>query len=315
MNRLDNVINMRNKTYGVEIEKAKMPRERCANLCASYFGTESSVRYVGTSYDKWTFKDTKGRTWSCVRDGSSSGQYGSISCELVTPVMSYGDIQDMIDLKAIAKIMKENGARSGRGYNAGVHVHVGGKDLSAQAIKNLIRMVNKRDKLIRNACRVSVDRLRWCQHLPSDLLSNVNELKGASLTKIQLEKVWYNTLPGGYSCRDSHYHDSRYHCLNLHSLFSVSGHGTCEFRYFEFHGDIIPTDLEAWVTMCVAMVSYAQIVSGCDDKPCNNDNSKHEMSCWLKNLGLVGRQFNSIRLRLIKHLEGDSGYATARNEY
>ena len=36
------------------------------------------------------------------------------------------------------------------------------------------------------------------------------------------QKIWY----GGEDGSNTHYHDSRYHALNLHSVFS---HGTVEF--------------------------------------------------------------------------------------
>ena len=54
-------------------------------------------------------------------------------------------------------------------------------------------------------------------------LEELNRRRPTSMAAV--EEIWYN----GRSRRGQHYDQSRYHCLNLHSVFQK---GTVEFRLF-----------------------------------------------------------------------------------
>ena len=61
-----------------------------------------------------------------------------------------------------------------------------------------------------------------------------------------LENLWYD---GYYGSRDTHYHDSRYHFLNLHSFFH--GHRTVELRGFNstFHAG----EIRSYIVLALAL--------------------------------------------------------------
>jgi len=63
-----------------------------------------------------------------------------------------------------------------------------------------------------------------------------------------VERIWYN----GESRRDQHYDDSRYHCLNLHSVFQK---GTVEFRLF--NGTLHAGKIKAYIQFCLAIGAQA----------------------------------------------------------
>lgn len=98
---------MKNQTFGVEIEMSNITREHAANLIAEYFGTES--RYNGGTYDTYSATDRQGRTWKCMYDSSIMARSHSEKCELVTPILTY---DDMNDLQELVRIMRKNGAKS-----------------------------------------------------------------------------------------------------------------------------------------------------------------------------------------------------------
>ena len=63
-------IDLRDQTFGVEIETVGMRREQACRLVAAMFGTDGTVYYEGTGYDTWSCKDMEGRKWKFMRDGS-----------------------------------------------------------------------------------------------------------------------------------------------------------------------------------------------------------------------------------------------------
>ncbi len=91
------------QNFGVEIELTGITRPDAAKVIADYFGTER--RHAGTSYDTYTATDRKGRTWKAMSDGSIEGYYKvngqkvfggrAYSCEIVTPILQYEDIEDL----------------------------------------------------------------------------------------------------------------------------------------------------------------------------------------------------------------------------
>ena len=64
---------IKNQNFGIEIELTGITRAQGAKIISQYFGnTETDHLYDG--YDSWTAKDSKGRTWKCMRDVSIKPQ-------------------------------------------------------------------------------------------------------------------------------------------------------------------------------------------------------------------------------------------------
>jgi len=63
-------MDLREISFGVEIETVKRTRERVARAIQSVVGGE--VRHTGrpVSFDPWEVVDDQGRTWKVVSDGS-----------------------------------------------------------------------------------------------------------------------------------------------------------------------------------------------------------------------------------------------------
>ena len=75
-------------------------------------------------------------------------------------------------------------------------------------------MYSKED-LIYKALQVEVAREhRYCQKVEESFIQELNKSKTKSLS--QLKSLWYN---GNTYRSHSHYDNSRYHALNLHSVF------------------------------------------------------------------------------------------------
>lgn len=102
-------------------------------------------------------------------------------------------------------------------------------------------MASKED-LLYKSLNTDARRMRYCKKINSDLVSAINKQKPKTLAA--LADIWYQGY--GLEDRSRHYHNSRYHGLNLHSTFT---RGTIEFRLFNgtLHaGKIKPTCNFAW---------------------------------------------------------------------
>lgn len=94
---------MKTQTIGVEIEMNNITRQKAAKLAADFFGTG---RCENTAYRNrymaWSAWDTQGREWKFQRDCSICGPDDQ-KCELVTPILTYADIETLQELCRILR--------------------------------------------------------------------------------------------------------------------------------------------------------------------------------------------------------------------
>lgn len=77
-------------------------------------------------------------------------------------------------------------------------------------------------------------------------MQELNRKKPKSLEEVS--RIWYKGVDG----RHRHYHESRYHCLNLHSVFQK---GTIEFRLF--NSTTHAGKIKAYIQLCLAISAQA----------------------------------------------------------
>ena len=314
-NLKENAELMKAQTIGVEIEMGRISKENACQIVNDYFngllGTENTYWFDGglhNAYACYGRPDSNGspRKWKFMDDGSSAGDWGRITCEMVTPILKYDDIPD---LQEIVRRLRLAGARSGAHWNSGVHIHVGADfdaegGQNAHSVRNLVNLIASHEKFICNAVSVTPSRqAQWARFVEPTFLRALNDKKPK--TKAELEYLWY----GDYGPH-RHYDSSRYHLLNLHAIWDK---GTIEFRCFEFHNNLHAGELKAWIQLCMAMCSYAKLVKYASPKPIDTTNQKYAMNSWLKNMGLIGDEFKTCRKMLTKHLRGDTAYKAGRN--
>ena len=100
---------MKKQTIGVEIEMNNITREKAASLAAEFFGTgrhQYTARRNG--YETWSAWDADGREWKFQKDVSIVGP-DSQKCELVTPILTYADIEL---LQELVRRLRKAGAKS-----------------------------------------------------------------------------------------------------------------------------------------------------------------------------------------------------------
>ncbi|WP_270845632.1 amidoligase family protein, partial [Thomasclavelia ramosa] len=137
----------------------------------------------------------------------------------------------------------------------------------------------------------------------------LNRMKPKDIGRV--EEIWYN----GNTLRSRHhYDDSRYHALNLHSVFSK---GTIEFRLF--NGTLHAGEIKSYIQFCLAISHQALVQTKASRRKTHSSNEKYTFRTWLLRLGLIGEEFKTARTHLLKNLDGciawkDPAQAEAQRE-
>lgn len=225
------IAGMKAQTFGVEVEGNNITREKAAQVAAGFFGTNQYAYTASTDgYFTWSAWDAQGRKWKFQRDVSIKGP-DSEKCELVTPILTYDDLEMFLEL---LRQLRHAGMKSCPARGCGVHIHVGlkgldGRDHDAKSLRNLANMMAAHEEQIGRAIWIDEGRVgSYCRVVNKHFLNRLNKEKPKTME--ELKKVWYEGN-GAMFQTDAHYNQSRYHMLNLHASFTK---GTVEFRLFQF---------------------------------------------------------------------------------
>lgn len=305
-------MDLKDQRFGIEIDLTGVSREQAAKVAAEYFGTRAI--YIGTFYDTYAAKDQKRREWRFMSDASIVPQRKvqgeiveashSYKTEMVSPICRYEDIEVVQEL---VRRLREAGAMANE--SCGIHVHIDASPFDARTLRNITNIMASKEDLIYKALQVSVERkLRFCKPVEERFLKELNNKKPKSLEEVS--SIWYN----GKSRKNKHYDDSRYHCLNLHSVFQK---GTVEFRLF--NGTTHAGKIKAYIQLCLAIGAQALNQSCASRRKTQTTNEKYTFRTWLLRLGLIGDEFKTARLHLLENLDGciawkDPAQAEAQKE-
>ena len=308
---MNQVAEMKKQTIGVEVEMNNIERSKAAKLAAEFFGTR---RYQNTAtrngYMTWSAWDAQGREWKFQKDVSIHGP-DSEKCELVTPILTY---DDMDTLQELVRRLRKAGAKSDATRGCGVHIHIGAKGHTPRSLRNLANIIASHERLLADA--LSIDRGRmshYCRTVDPRFLQEVNQKKPTTMA--DLAEVWYTSNGAGYG-RNEHYNDSRYHMLNLHATFTK---GTVEFRLFQFDAPaegkkngLHAGQLKSYIQLCLALSQMAKSLKSASPKPQQTENPKYAMRTWLLRLGFIGEEFATARDLLTRRLAGDAAFRNGR---
>ncbi len=293
---------MKEQTFGIEIEMTGLSRYDAAKALAKYYGTTEN--YVGGSYSAYEVKDQAGRTWKVMSDASirpetRRGQTASndYRVELVSPVCRYGDIETV---QEIIRELRKAGMRVNE--STGIHIHIGKDGHTARSLKNIVNIMAAKEDMLFKSLEVNPDRaMRWCKKVDATLLQKINKVSTPTESKVR--NIWYNGEDGAYR----HYHESRYHALNLHSVWQK---GTIEFRCF--NSTTHAGKVKAYIQLCLAISHQAKKQKSASAKKTESANEKYTFRTWLLRLGLIGDEFETARLHLLANLKGDIAWKDNR---
>lgn len=302
---------MKSQRFGIGIEMTGLTRKRASEIIALHFSSRSV--YDGGGYDGYSVKDSQGRKWKVVYDGSIRPQTGlqraassEYKVEMVSPICRYEDIEDIQSI--VRKLRKDGHAKVNS--SCGIHIHVDASVHDARSLRNITNIMYSKEDLIYKALKVNVAREnRYCKKVDQAFIDKLNQKKPKDISRV--EEIWYNRNTWR---SQEHYDDSRYHALNLHSVFSK---GTIEFRLF--NGTLHAGEIKSYIQFCLAVSHQALTQKKASRIKTHSTNEKYTFRTWLLRLGLIGNEFKTARTHLLKNLDGciawkDPAQAVAQKE-
>ncbi len=285
---------MRSQRFGIEIEMTGITRAAAAAVIAGYFHTTAA--HVGGFYDAYAVRDDQGRQWKVVSDSSihaetrrGASRNGDYRVEFVSPICRYEDIEP---LQEIIRKLRAAGAKVNP--SCGIHIHVDASTHNVKTLRNIVNIMASKEDLLYKTLKVDVARENYCKKADTTFLDRLNDKRPGTMD--ELETLWYN----GRSGRNDHYDNTRYHALNLHSVFSK---GTIEFRLF--NSTLHAGEVKAYIQLCLAISHQALVQKGASRNKTQSSNEKYTFRTWLLRLGLIGDEFKTARQHLLKNLEGN----------
>ena len=290
-------MDMKDQRFGIEVEMTGITRGAASRIAAEYL--QGRPEDVGSYYDTYSAIDQQDRQWKFMNDASIDAQRKSgtrlvhaseeYRTELVSPICKWEDIET---IQGLIRELRANGAITND--SCGIHIHIDASLFDANTLRNITNIMASKEDLIYKALQVSVSRQhRWCKPVDNRFLEELNRRKPQSLD--QVSRIWYN----GESRSDIHYDDSRYHCLNLHSVFQK---GTVEFRLF--NSTTHAGKIKAYIQFCMAISAQALNQKCASRTKTQTTNEKYTFRTWLLRLGLIGDEFKTARLHLLDNLDG-----------
>lgn len=155
------------------------------------------------------------------------------------------------------------------------------------------------------ALQIAPERMRYCKKMDVYLVERMNRIKPKTFSKI--ESIWYEGYRGN---RNTHYHDSRYHFLNLHSFFH--GNHTVELR--GFNGTLHAGKIRAYIVFALALNHQALTQKSASYRKVQEENEKFAMRVYLNRIGFIGDEFKSCREHLYQHLDGNAAWRYGSRE-
>jgi len=297
--------NFLNAHLGIEIEMTGITRNKAAKVVAGML--QGTIEIIDDSYDTHKITTPDGRVWKVMYDGSiitqkkvndqkiSAGREYSV--ELVSPILNYRE--DIETLQEIVRSLRKAGAFSESQNRTGIHIHLDGADHTPRSIRNFINLIYSRNDLLYESLQIESERMKYCKKMDADLVERMNHKKPKTMK--QIEDIWYE----GYGeRRERHYHESRYHFLNLHSFFH--GVGTVELR--GFNGTLHAGEIRSYIVLALALNNQALTQKSASIKKPQIENEKFAMRTWLNRVGFIGEEFKNCREHLCKHLTGSSAW-------
>lgn len=290
-------MDMKDQRFGIEIEMTGLTRQSAAQVLSEHFG--HSISNDGGYYGEYSVLDGESRRWKIMSDGSINCQKkengrlvhadNNYSVELVSPICHWEDIETIQEI-----VRKLRGAGMVTDRSCGIHIHVDASPHNAGTLRNITNIMAAKEDLIYKAMQVEVAREhQYCKKVEQSFLDEINRKKPKTLSEVS--RIWY----GGADRSYQHYDNSRYHCLNLHSVFQK---GTIEFRLF--NSTTHAGKIKAYIQFCLAISAQALNQRCASRQKTHSNNEKYTFRTWLLRLGLIGDEFKTARLHLLEHLDG-----------
>mgnify|MGYP000965695435 CR=1 FL=1 len=289
--------------FGIEIEFTGITRSQAAQVAAEFLN--GNIENCRDHYDTKKVHTPDGRTWKFMSDSSIRKEVkvngrkisaeSTYSVELVSPILTYRE--DIETLQELVRKLRRAGAFTNA--SCGIHIHLDGAAHTPRSIRNFVNIIASKNDLFYKALQIEPERMSFCKKMDAKLVDKMNSRKPRSMREI--EDIWYE---GYCESRSRHYHNSRYHFLNLHSFFN--GSGTVELR--GFNSELHAGKIRSYIVLALAINHQALTQKSARTRKPQVENEKFAMRTYLNRIGFIGEEFKNCREHLCKHLEGSAAW-------
>ena len=195
------MITIQEQNFGVEIELTGVSRQAIAEAVAAGLDGRITARHRSW-YDATIVTDQQGREWKIQNDSSIPIINGYKGSEIVTPVLTYDDIET---LQVVVRKVRATGAVA-PSNSCGIHCHVDSQMHTPESLSRLAKMVYKNEDLIFDALKVHPERRRrFTRPMNEEFIDKVAKRRPHS--DRQLNEAWF----GYYMPHPNHYISKRYY--------------------------------------------------------------------------------------------------------
>jgi len=289
--------------FGIEIEFTGITRSQAAEVATEFLN--GRLENCNDYYNTQKVHTPDGRTWKFMSDGSIRREIklngrkitaeSTYSVELVSPILTYRE--DIETLQGLIRKLRKAGAFTNP--SCGIHIHLDGAAHTHKSICNFINIIASKNDLFYKALQIEPERMRFCKKMDAALVGKMNARKPQNMRGI--EELWYE---GYCESRNHHYHDSRYHFLNLHSFFN--GCKTVELR--GFNSELHAGKIRSYIVLALAINKQALTQRSASARKPQVENEKFAMRTYLNRIGFIGEEFKNCREHLCKHLAGSAAW-------
>jgi hypothetical protein len=214
---------------------------------------------------------------------------------MVSPILTYRE--DIGTVQTLIRVLRKAGGFATD--DAGIHIHLDGAPHTPRSNCNFVKIIASKNDLLYKALQIKPERMRYCQKLDERLVQRIKSMRPRSFE--QLAQIWYRDYGG---IAHYHYHNSRYHFLNLHSFFT--GNHTVDLR--GFNSELHAGKVRSYIVLALALNYQALTQTSASSRKVQSDNDKFAMRTYLNRIGFIGDEFKSCREHLCKHLPGNGAW-------
>lgn len=224
------------RRFGIEIECAGDRTALSAALGAAGFGGRFHG-YQGNDEHQWVVKS----------DASIQSVTGA---EVVSPPLDFDDPEQREQVSKVVRTIREAGARTTP--EAGIHIHIESRDLTAKQVAAVGRLFVKYEDLLYRLASSGWNSVRprafsnYARLYPDELKERLPRVRDED----SLRLCYYGRGRGTFA---GHSDMTRSYGVNLHSHF---WRGTIEFRIF--NSSMNPERIQTYIAICMALVQDAR---------------------------------------------------------
>lgn len=287
---------MKNQKFRIEMELIGIVVYQAARYITDFLN--------GSSYrdddDSRTFmiKDSKDKQW-VVLPAKAIQPLGSLPLgihdrrhpfKIVSPMLQYEDIET---LQEMVRTLREKNAQVNEFTR--LRIQIDAKPFDVNSLCKLVTMLKQKEDLFYQALQVPESRIRSdCQKINVDFLEQINLQKPKTME--EFKELWKQNCSELGVSENGIKH--RY-ALNLDSVFHI---GTIDFLHFK--STLHAGKIKSYLQLCLAISHQALTGEQNNLLQSQDANNRETLERWLSEMGLVGREYKSVRFHMLAHYDG-----------